>query len=381
MQYRTLGQTGLQVSSLGFGAMRLPVVDGHRDQIDYPKATELLHHAIECGVNYVDTAWFYHAEVFGQAGQSEPFIGHALKDGWRDRVYLATKLPVSLLKTREEMETYLQAQLERLQTPYVDFYLMHGLGGASWDRIEALGALEFIESARERGLIRHAAFSFHGEVADFKRIVDAYDWAFAQIQYNYMDVEYQAGFEGLRHAADKGMGVVVMEPLKGGKLATGLPAETVDAFASADPDRSPAEWALRYVWNDPGVSLLLSGMNETAQVDENVAVAETALPGSLPPEQLAIYEKVCALMAARVKTDCTACHYCMPCPSGVDIPAVLKALNAAAVWDDPNGWASGYAQVKGKASLCTACGQCAEACPQGLPIPDLMQEAVRLFGE
>ncbi|HSK47089.1 MAG TPA: aldo/keto reductase [Coriobacteriia bacterium] len=380
MQYRVIGKTGVKVSALGFGAMRLPIIDGKSDQIDYPSATELLHHAIECGVNYVDTAYFYHAREFGQAGESEPFLGEALSGGWRDRVLLTTKLPVHILRAPDQMETFLAEQLARLRTDHVDFYLLHGLNGESWDRCLEFGALEFLDEARERGLIRFPAFSFHGELPDFKRIVDAYDWGFAQVQYNYMDVDYQAGQEGLRYAADKGMGVVVMEPLKGGKLAN-VPEELKALFAEAGAGRTAAEWALRYVWNEPGVSLVLSGMNATEQVDENVAVAERALPESLLAEELAIFERVRDLMQARIKADCTACGYCQPCPSGVDIPRVIAALNKAAVWDDPNQWTSGYLRVEGKASVCTECGQCEEICPQGLPIRELMAEAIAVFGE
>lgn len=381
MQYRTIGTTGVEVSALGFGCMRLPIIDGRSDRIDYPAAARLLHHAIDSGVNYVDTAYFYHAREFGQAGESEPFLGEALSGGWRDKVLLATKLPVHILQAPEQMERFLAEQLERLKTDRIDFYLLHGLNGDSWDKCVEFGALEFLESAKQRGLVRYPAFSFHGDLPDFKRIVDAYDWSFAQIQYNYMDVDYQAGHEGLRYAAEKDMGVVVMEPLKGGKLAGGAPDELRELFASADTDLTPAEWALRYVWDDPGVSLLLSGMNAVAQVDENVAAAGRSLPGQLSAEELELYDRARELMKARIKADCTACGYCQPCPSAVNIPKVIAALNKAAVWDDPNQWTTGYLRVQGKASACIECAQCEEICPQGLPIRELMAEAVAVFGE
>jgi len=380
MLYRKMGTTGIDVSVLGFGCMRLPVIGGKADQIDREAATEMLHHAIDHGVNYVDTAYFYHAQQFGQAGQSEPFVGEALSGGWRDRVNLATKLPVFLIKSADAFESYLEEQLARLQTDHIDFYLLHGLVGETFDRMRDLGALEFLDKARADGRVRNAAFSFHGQAADFPRIIDSYDWAFGQIQYNYMDVEYQAGTAGLRYAADKGVGVVVMEPIKGGKLATGLPAEALDIFDRSPVKRTPAEWALRFVWNEPGVSLALSGMNTMEQVVENLAIAEGGVAGSLSPEELALFDEVRTVMQAKIKADCTACRYCQPCPSGVEIPAVLASLNAAAVWDDPNQWATGYTQVRGGASLCTECGQCEEICPQGLPIRDLMKEAAALFG-
>jgi uncharacterized protein len=381
MLYRTLGRTGVDVSALGFGCMRLPTL-GAPDRIDEPAATRLLHDAIEAGVNYVDTAWFYHAATFGQAGQSEPVVGRALSGGWRDRVNLATKLPQQLTRTREDMDRFLEQQLERLQTDHLDFYLVHGLNGENWDRMRDLGVREFLDSARERGLIRFPAFSFHGSTADFPRIVDEYDgWAFGQIQYNYMDTDYQAGYSGLRYAADKGVGVVVMEPLKGGRLTTDLPPEMQAVFDERPEGWSAAEWALRYVWNEPGVSLLLSGMGDASQLEENARVAGTAGAGELTPEQLTVYDAAKTAMRARMKADCSACRYCQPCPAGVQIPEVLAALNAAAMWDDANPWLTGYSRIEGKPDACTECGQCEDMCPQGLPIRELLKETARTFGE
>jgi predicted aldo/keto reductase-like oxidoreductase len=380
MLHRTIGSTGVEVSALGFGCMRLPVIGGKAQDIDYPLATEMIHHAIDNGVNYVDTAWFYHAENFGQPGESEPFVGQALAGGWRERVSLATKLPQQILKTRADMDVFLDRQLERLRTDHIDFYLIHGLTGEAWDRVRDLGVLEFLDKARADGRIRFPAFSFHGQAADFPRIIDSYDWAFGQIQYNYMDVDYQAGTAGLRYAADKGVGIVVMEPLKGGKLAANLPPEAQAVFDRAAVKRTPAEWALRFVWNEPGVSLALSGMSAMEQVVENLRIADQAVPDSLTADELALFDDVRVAIKSRIKADCTACGYCQPCPSGVEIPRVLAALNASFMWDDANQWLSGYTHVKGGASLCTECGQCEEMCPQGLPIRDLMKEAAALFG-
>jgi predicted aldo/keto reductase-like oxidoreductase len=295
-------------------------------------------------------------------------------------VSLATKLPQQLIKERGEMDRFLEMQLERLQTDHVDFYLVHGVTGEAWDKMAALGVLEFLDAARADGRIRFPAFSFHGQSADFPRIVDAYDWAFAQIQYNYMDTGYQAGYAGLQHAADKGVGVVVMEPLKGGKLAKDVPAEAQAVFDAAAVTRSPAEWALRYVWNEPGVSLALSGMSTMEQVVENLRIADEGVAGSLTADELAAFDGVRAAIQSRTKADCTACGYCQPCPAGVEIPRVLASLNASAMWDDANQWLTGYTQIKGVASLCTECGQCEEICPQGLPIRDLMKQSAALFG-
>jgi predicted aldo/keto reductase-like oxidoreductase len=225
MLYRQLGKTGIDLSILGFGCMRLPVLDNKPNKIDYSKATQLLHYAIGHGVNYVDTAWFYHAAVFGQPGESEPFVGEALRGEWRKKVNLATKMPLFLVKEAEQMDVFLTHQLERLKTGYLDFYLLHGMNGASWERMKNLGVREFLDKKKAEGKIRFPAFSFHGKTEDFIRICNEYDWTFAQVQYNYMDTEFQAGYKGLRYAADKGVGVVAMEPLKGGKLARKLPSE------------------------------------------------------------------------------------------------------------------------------------------------------------
>ena len=381
MLYREIGETGVEASLLGFGCMRLPTL-GRPQDIDKDAAAEMLHYAIDHGVTYVDTAYFYHAERFGMAGASEPFVGEALSGGWRERVNLATKLPLGLVKTRDDMDRFLEEQLTRLQTDHLDFYLLHGMNHTTWERMRDLGVIEFLDKVRAEGLIRFPAFSFHGPAEDFPRIIDAWDgWAFGQIQYNYMDTEYQAGYAGLRYAADRGVGVVVMEPLRGGKLAAGMPAEVQEVLDRAHGDLTPAQRALRYVWNEPGVSLLLSGMSAMEQVVENVAAADSGLAGSLTDEDLAVYAEARAALQARTRCDCTACRYCMPCASGVDIPDVLAALNNAAMWEDKNPWMAGYVTVAGKASKCTECAACEDACPQGLPIRDLMKEAVATFGE
>jgi len=379
MLYRKLGKTGIDLSILGFGCMRLPVTDNKSERIDYQKATEMIHYAIDHGVNYVDTAYFYHGVVFGQRGESEPFVGEVLSGGWRKKVNLATKMPLFFLREKEQMESFLSEQLDRLKTDHLDFYLLHGLNGEMWDKMKSLGVREFLDKKIAEGKIRFPAFSFHGQAEDFLRICDEYDWTFAQLQYNYMDADFQAGYKGLKYAAEKGIGVVVMEPLKGGKLAQNIPAEMISVFNNSAIKRSPAEWALRYVWNEKGVSSVLSGMNTMEQVVENIRIADEGLADSLSTEDNLMFGKLQNAMNKRTIADCTACRYCMPCSSGVEIPDVLAALNNAAIWNDPNPWLTGYIRIKGKAAKCTDCKECEGVCPQGLPVSSLMKEALSMF--
>jgi len=238
-----------------------------------------------------------------------------------------------------------------------------------------------MDKKKAEGKFRVPAFSFHGNPEDFIRICNEYDWTFAQIQYNYMDVDFQAGYKGLKYAVDKGMGIVVMEPLKGGKLAQKLPAEMTSVLNASSIKRSPAEWGLRFVWNEAGVSTVLSGMNSMDQVVENIRVANDGIPNTLGKDELKMFDTLRNVMHTRIKADCTECRYCMPCESGVDIPDVLAALNNAVIWNDPNPWLTGYVRIKGKAGNCTACKECEGICPQGLPISALMNEAVTLFRE
>jgi uncharacterized protein len=381
MFYRTLGPNGPEVSILGFGCMRLPVVGGRQDVVDEPLATSMIRSAIEAGVNYVDTAFPYHGTSFTEPGQSELVVGRALGDGYRERVLLATKLPSWLVKSRGDMDRFLEGQLERLGTDHLDTYLLHALNASTWKNLEAVGALEFLDAAIADGRIRYAGFSFHDELPVFKRIVDAHDWTFCQIQYNLLDVDYQAGSRGLRYAAARGLGVIVMEPLKGGRLAGRVPADVAEVWASAEVDRTPAEWALRWVWNDPDVSMLLSGMSAPEQLAENLIVAGHGLPDSLTTAEVDLAERVRDVYRARIVADCTACRYCMPCPAGIDIPGCIAPLNNARLYDDVDAARRAYDKLPVKASACTQCGSCEERCPQGIPIPDVLEEAVRVFGE
>jgi predicted aldo/keto reductase-like oxidoreductase len=384
MLYRDFGRTGAMTSILGFGCMRLPLLDENPTHIDVPLATRMLHYAIEQGVNYIDTAFTYHVAAFdGTPGASEGFVGEALRGGYREKVLIATKQPGWMVKSRADMERILAGQLERLRTDTIDCYLMHGMDGAEFERLVGLGALEFFDAAKAAGTVRFAGFSFHDESAQFAPIVDAYDWDFCQIQYNFMDTEYQAGAAGLAYAAAKGMAVVVMEPLKGGRLAA-MPAFVQAAWDEAAVKRSPAEWALRYVWDDPRVSLLLSGMSTMEQMVENVEIASRARSQTLTPDELALIERVRQAYQARTVVDCTACRYCMPCPQGVAIPMMFSFLNSASLFDRLPGEQRDYNIVVGAghsapASACAECGQCEEACPQQLRVSEELKKVVRAF--
>ena len=311
MLYRKMKKSDGMLSILGFGCMRLPQTADCR--IDTAKATKMVHYAIEGGVDYFDTAYVYHN------GESEPFLGQALRGGYRERINIATKLPVWTVQTREDMDCYLDEQLQRLQTDHIDFYLLHGLVRATWEHVASLGVDEFLDDALADGRIRHAGFSFHDKPQVLKDIVDSYDWTFCQIQYNYMDEEYQAGTEGLLYAAKRGLGIVVMEPLRGGLLAKQSPRAT-ELWAKSGVHRSPAEWGLRWVWNHPEVTVVLSGMGALKQVRQNLTYAENGRPHSLTENELSIFDDVKAMYRSKIRILCTKCAYCMPCPSGVDIP-------------------------------------------------------------
>lgn len=383
MQYRQFGKTSEKVSALGFGCMRLPVLDGNPADIDEELATQMIRKAIDAGVNYIDTAYPYHGTGMGQGGMSEPFVAKVLKDGYREKVKLATKLPSWLIKTRADMDKYLDEQLERLQTDHIDFYLLHSLGCHTWPVLKENGVFEFLDQAIKAGKIKYAGFSFHERIGLFKEIVDAYDWSFCQIQYNYLDEEYQAGTEGLNYAAAKGLGIVIMEPLRGGKLAGELPEEALNLFEQSKVQRTPAEWALRWVWNHPEVSVVLSGMSTMEQVIENIKIADQAEPNSLTSEELATISQVKKLYTERIKVNCTACAYCMPCPAGVNIPGCFSVYNEHSVFGGTreryNFLYNFRIGANAKASRCVECGKCETHCPQGIEIRKNLKQVKELF--
>jgi len=375
MQYRTMPKNGDRLSVLGFGCMRLPMNEG---RIDEARAIAQIRFAIDNGVNYMDTAWPYHG------GESEILLGKALKDGYRDRVKVATKLPSWMIRSRADMDRYLAAQLEKLGTDRIDYYLVHTLDGPLWETMQGLGVAGFLDRARADGRIVNAGFSFHGLGPDFKRIVDGYPWVFCQIQYNFLDREYQAGAEGLKYAAAKGLGVIAMEPLRGGNLGLPEPPPAVGAiWDEAKTRRTPVDWALRWVWNHPEVTLLLSGMNEERHIEENLAIADAAASGTLTGEELALVDRVSRKYQELMKVGCTGCGYCMPCPAGVDIPGCFDAYNKMHLFGKAEEAKFIYAlrmsdellnSTPGYASQCTACGACLPKCPQHIPIPDFLAD-------
>jgi predicted aldo/keto reductase-like oxidoreductase len=336
-------------------------------------ATKMLHHAIENGVNYVDTAWMYHEDT------SEVWLGEALKGGYRERVKIATKMPVWNVKKPGDFDRILGVQLERLQEEHIDFYLLHALDAPHWKNVLEQGQLAAAERALADGRIGHLGFSFHGTYEDFDEILAATDiWEFCQIQFNYMDEDYQAGRRGLELAAGKGLGVIVMEPVRGGSLARNVPPQVQTLWDAAPVRRSPAEWALQWVWNEPAVSFLLSGMSTMQHVEEDLQFAERSRPGLLSPEELALVGRVRDVYRDLSPVPCTSCRYCMPCPQGVAIPDVFEFYNDAHVYDDlpRRQWAYNTFMDEGeRADKCTACGDCLDKCPQDIDIPRWMEKA------
>jgi uncharacterized protein len=363
------------LSILGFGCMRLPQTKECR--IDEEKATEMVHYAVRKGINYFDTAYVYHN------GESESFLGRALSGEYREKVNIATKLPVWAVEKREDMDRYLDEQMKRLRTDHIDFYLLHGLMKSTWHHITELNVTEFLDQAISDGRIRYAGFSFHDTVSIFRNITDGYDWTFCQIQYNYMDEEYQAGTEGLRYASAKGLDIMVMEPLRGGTLTKQI-GLSEKVWAESMFSRTPAEWGLRWVWNHPEVTVVLSGMSTMQQLKENIRYATNGKPGNLSAGDLAVYERIKGMYRERMKIPCTRCGYCMPCPGGIAIPDCFSMYNDAFIYDDVGNARLVYevfTSFGGAASQCQDCGVCESLCPQHLPIRKHLKQVVDLFGK
>ncbi|MCL2227423.1 MAG: aldo/keto reductase [Oscillospiraceae bacterium] len=367
MQFATDQKSGKELSVLGFGCMRFP--------LDRDKAEKLVLKAVEKGVNYFDTAYIY--------GNSEATLGAILeKNGMREKVNIATKLPHQKCKTFEDFDKIFDEQLRRLKTGYIDYYLVHNISDTeTWERLRRLGIERWIADKKGGGQVRQIGFSFHGAQNGFMELVDAYDWDFCMIQYNYMDENYQAGRAGLGRAYEKGLPVMIMEPLLGGKLATGLPPKAERLFKEADPGRSAAAWAFMWLWNQPGVSVVLSGMNSMEQLEENIKTAETSKPGMLSEKESAVFAPVMEALRESYKVQCTSCNYCMPCPQGVNIPDCFASYNTKYAM----GWIPGMTQYvtstaahnptkRARAKFCTGCKACEEKCPQHIPIAKMLGE-------
>lgn len=367
MKYREFGKTGLKVSALGFGTMRLPLLEDGVT-VDEKEAVRIIRHAIDSGVNYVDTAYPYHQ------GTSEIVVGKALRDGYRDKVFLADKSPIWKLEKESDFDSILEEQLQKLQTDHIDFYLLHALNKERFEKIKNLHLIDHMLEARKAGKIRYLGFSFHDDLEVFKQIVDYTDqWDFCQIQYNYIDEYSQAGVEGLRYANAKGLPVIIMEPLRGGRLVNLLPESAKELFRNDEEGRTPAELALKWLYNQPEVTCVLSGMNSMEMVEQNVKTASESHVGCLTTSDAALIEQVKEEIKKHVKVGCTGCGYCMPCPRGVDIPGTFRCYNAMYSEGKKSGrrdylQCTAFRKDTASASQCVGCGKCETHCPQHLEI-------------
>lgn len=385
MKYRELGKAQCAVSVLGFGAMRLPVIDesivrASGNQLFFPRVDEreairMIRYAIDHGVNYIDTAYFYHG------GESERVIAKALGDGYRKKAKVATKLPLHLVGSIRDCDRVFNEQLERLESDKVAFYLLHALSSANWSKVCDLGVIAWLDRLLARGKIEHIGFSFHDSFDSFRTIVDAYsNWSLCQLQYNYMDVDYQSGERAVEYAAARGLGIVIMEPLRGGQLTRVPPARISEIWNSAIGKRSLAEWGLQWLWDQEHISVVLSGMSTMEQVTENVALADASVRRKLTDCDKDIVEQVRNAYKGSRPVPCTSCQYCMPCPSGVDIAKVFDMYNDSCMYEDPMYGRLWYNSPYGfnqdqRADRCTRCGDCATRCPQKIAIPDCLERA------
>ena len=375
MQYRKFGKLDWKVSALGFGAMRLPVLNRVQTDIDEPQAIQMIRYALDHGVNYIDSAYVYHG------GKSEVLVGKALQDGYRTKTKIATKIPSGMIDSYATCDRILNEQLKRLQTDKIDFYLLHGLNKGVWPKILEVKYFDWAERQIASGKIGHICFSFHDDLATFKKIIDGYDnWTMAQIQYNYMDEKYQAGTAGMKYASEKGIAVVNMEPLRGGRLSRIPPEPVQKIWDSYSIKRSPVEWAFRWCWNHPEMVTCLSGMSKMEHVLENVKIAEEAGNAKLTKEELELIKKVKEAYRSLTPVNCTSCRYCMPCSHGVDIPRIFEMYNEGVIYNFPQNSRGIYNggtwfKKEQQADKCEECNECLEKCPQKLEIPALLKEA------
>lgn len=374
MQYVKFPNLGIKVSRFGMGCMRFPnTVDSKGNSIiDEAESIRMVRHAAENGVNYFDNAYVYEG--------SEKILGKALSGGWREKVMIATKSPVyePIIERPEDFDKILDIEMERLQTDYIDFYLFHYLTEKSWKKINKLGLIKKLDGAKKDGRIKYTGFSFHDNLDLFKEIIDSYKWNMCQIQLNYMGESWEAGVEGLKYAASKGMGVVIMEPLLGGLLGENVPQDIVDKWNQSGTIRTPADWAFRWLGNFPEVTIVLSGVSAMYQLKENIEIFKNALPNSLTKKELGAFEGVRKLYKSKIKVGCTGCAYCLPCSSEVNIPAIFLHYNNTFMGDPATSkdmYKSWLCAEKIDASQCTECGECEEVCPQNIPIIDRLKDA------
>lgn len=364
MKYRKFPGTDITASTLGFGCMRFPMFEDQT--VDRAQATAMLRHAIDSGVNYIDTAYVYHQ------GTSEEIVGEALEGGWRERVTLVTKLPVWKVEKYEDMERILDEQLTRLRTDHVDFYLLHSLDGESYKKIRALGALRFLDDMQKKGKIRYPGFSFHDDVKAFAEIAGDYPWKLIQVQMNLLDEFNQATYKGVQdYAASRGIGVVVMEPLRGGALARAAPVEVQALYDAAPVSRSSVEWAFRWLIDKPEFVTILSGMSTMEQIDDNLRIFDQAEAGCLTDDERNMLSGVRKAYEARIRVGCTGCEYCQPCPRGVKIPKIFGGYDKACMFGAASDFAPHYISLTEKgcgADQCVECGACEAHCPQHIKI-------------
>ena len=374
MKYRKFGSLDWEASVLGFGAMRLPVINEEMANVNEPEAIRMIRQALDNGVNYIDSAYLYHM------GNSEKVVGKALKDSYRDKIKLATKLPARMIEKADDFDRILNEQMERLEIDKIDFYLLHGLSKDSWQKVRDFDVLNWAEKQMAKGYFDRLGFSFHDEYDVFKEIVDAYDsWVLAQVLYNFMDKDTQAGRKGVEYAAGKGIAVVVMEPLRGGLLTKEPPEPVAKEWAKASRRLKPVEWAFHWVWDQPEVSVALSGMSTMEHVVQNLEIADTAQVGILNDADQAVIDKVRKAYRSIRPIKCSDCKYCIPCPSNVDIPAIFQIYDDAMMYQDTKIGQFRYNGPFGlnqdnRADKCTECGECLEKCPQHIEIPDWLKK-------
>ena len=369
MIYRKLPGTDIKVSALGMGAMRLPTLPEENKPIDRPAAIKLIRHAIDSGVNYVDTAYGYHN------GDSERLVGEALQDGYREKVILATKLPCWLVEKYEDMERLLDEQLAKLKVDHVDVYLLHAVNGERFKKMNELGFQKFLDDMVAKGKIKYPGFSFHDGKDVFLQVLDSYDWKVCQVQMNVLDEFNQATMDGVREAARRGIGVIVMEPVRGGALTKSVPEEVKKLYATYAGDRTAAEWAFRWVIDKPEFMTVLSGMSSAEQLEENIRTFSSATSNCLSPLEKSVLTKVRQAYEARIKVGCTGCDYCQPCPAEVKISRIFQSYDRANMFDDLEGFFGSYRKNFGELA-CVGCGACVNACPQhfATPIPDMLRQ-------